>query len=318
MSLLILKDESHSIKKSYSKFVQEAMQADICLSVGGDTYCYGENPIICCLSEELVRRGKKVYLWAASIGQEDLSAAKLKNLSKISGLFLRESLTYELLKSKGINKNIFLHADPAFLLEAKKAKNPNFQPRPNTLGINVSPLAEAANAELLDILAALLEDVLENSSLSLSFIAHVEDDWESLEKLRSLISKKYADRLYRIDKDFNAAESKYYISKLRFFICTRTHASIAAYSSGVPTMVLGYSAKARGIAKDIFGKPLYLVDLKGTSDIKKDLYQTWESLRGAEEAIREALLNKMPAIRRSALEAGQELLKAANMKEGRA
>ena len=37
------------------------------------------------------------------------------------------------------------------------------------------------------------------------------------------------------------------------FIAARTHASIAAYSTCVPTLVVGYSVKARGIAKDIFG-----------------------------------------------------------------
>jgi polysaccharide pyruvyl transferase WcaK-like protein len=31
------------------------------------------------------------------------------------------------------------------------------------------------------------------------------------------------------------------------------HASIAAYSSQVPTLVIAYSVKARGIAQDIFG-----------------------------------------------------------------
>ena len=33
----------------------------------------------------------------------------------------------------------------------------------------------------------------------------------------------------------------------------RTHAVIAAYSSGVPTLALGYSVKAKGLAEDIFG-----------------------------------------------------------------
>lgn len=37
------------------------------------------------------------------------------------------------------------------------------------------------------------------------------------------------------------------------FIGARTHATIAAYSSCVPTLVVGYSIKARGIAKDLFG-----------------------------------------------------------------
>jgi polysaccharide pyruvyl transferase WcaK-like protein len=33
----------------------------------------------------------------------------------------------------------------------------------------------------------------------------------------------------------------------------RTHSTIAAYSSGVKTLVIGYSVKSRGIAKDLFG-----------------------------------------------------------------
>lgn len=37
------------------------------------------------------------------------------------------------------------------------------------------------------------------------------------------------------------------------FIGARTHATIAAYSSLVPTLVVGYSVKARGIARDLFG-----------------------------------------------------------------
>ena len=36
-------------------------------------------------------------------------------------------------------------------------------------------------------------------------------------------------------------------------IAARTHASIAAYSTCVPTLVLGYSVKSLGIATDIFG-----------------------------------------------------------------
>ena len=48
-------------------------------------------------------------------------------------------------------------------------------------------------------------------------------------------------------------ELKGYIARCRFFVGARTHATIAAYSSCVPTLVLGYSVKSRGIARDLFG-----------------------------------------------------------------
>ncbi len=52
---------------------------------------------------------------------------------------------------------------------------------------------------------------------------------------------------------YNAKELKGYISRCRAFVGARTHSTIAAYSTGVPTLAIGYSVKARGIAKDLFG-----------------------------------------------------------------
>ena len=53
--------------------------------------------------------------------------------------------------------------------------------------------------------------------------------------------------------DAPATELKGYIAMCSFFVGARTHSTIAAYSSNVPTLVIGYSVKSRGIAKDLFG-----------------------------------------------------------------
>ena len=53
--------------------------------------------------------------------------------------------------------------------------------------------------------------------------------------------------------DYNSMQLKGFIARCRLFVGARTHATIAAYSSGVPTLVLGYSVKSKGIARDIFG-----------------------------------------------------------------
>src|SRR5690606_24264463 len=60
-------------------------------------------------------------------------------------------------------------------------------------------------------------------------------------------------RITMIPRTFNAAQIKAVISRLRFFIGARTHSTIAALSSGVPTISIAYSVKARGINRDIFG-----------------------------------------------------------------
>lgn len=64
------------------------------------------------------------------------------------------------------------------------------------------------------------------------------------------ISRK--DRICIVD-DHNCMQQKYIISQCSYFIGARTHATIAAYSTCVPTLVVGYSVKAKGIAKDLFG-----------------------------------------------------------------
>ena len=56
------------------------------------------------------------------------------------------------------------------------------------------------------------------------------------------------------NEQLTAPQLKYIISKCRFLVTARTHASIAAYSTGVPALVLGYSIKSVGIATDLFGK----------------------------------------------------------------
>ena len=59
-------------------------------------------------------------------------------------------------------------------------------------------------------------------------------------------------RVLMID-DNDAPTIKGIIRHCRFLVAARTHASIAGYSTKVPTVVMGYSVKSHGIAKDIFG-----------------------------------------------------------------
>ena len=54
-------------------------------------------------------------------------------------------------------------------------------------------------------------------------------------------------------EDQDAMRLKGIISQCRFFVGARTHSTIAAYSCCVPTLVVGYSVKAKGIARDLFG-----------------------------------------------------------------
>ena len=98
----------------------------------------------------------------------------------------------------------------------------------------------------------LIDYIISNTEMNIAFIPHVV--WSNSDDripLSSLFNRyKDTGRVVMI-KDNNAELLKGYISCCRYMIAARTHASIAAYSSGVPTIVVGYSVKAEGIAKDL-------------------------------------------------------------------
>jgi len=107
--------------------------------------------------------------------------------------------------------------------------------------------------------------------------------------------------------DANCKDLKALISRLRFFVGARTHSTIAAYSTGVPTLVCGYSVKARGIAVDLFGQSEgYVVPVQGLE--REDmLAEAFSALYARETELREHLQNKLPAYKDSAAAVSQAL-----------
>ena len=98
---------------------------------------------------------------------------------------------------------------------------------------------------------------------------------------------------------------------MRFFIGARTHATIAAYSSYVPTMVLGYSIKSRGIAKDLFGKEKLVLGINDISNTEK-LIKGFDELLRDEEDIRELLKKRIPEIKEMSYKSAEYLREIAS------
>ena len=99
------------------------------------------------------------------------------------------------------------------------------------------------------------------------------------------------------------------ISKCRAFIGARTHATIAAYSTCVPTLVVGYSVKALGIARDLFGsEENYVIPVQTLQD-SDALLRAYEWLMKEEDAIRGRLQEIMPEYCAKSAQAGEEIRK---------
>ena len=310
VDLKINNSETYALQKMYSPIVSDAEDCDACLSVGGDTYCYGDNHGIQVLTRELKKRGKKTVLWGASIGAEDLSERKLESLRDFDAIFTREPITYELLKANGANDNIYLFSDPAFCMERVEVEPIDGFTRENTLGFNISPLVASGDPRKKEIAEDFLRFVFENTTMKVLLVPHVvEENNNDYDFMKPIFEKfEHTGRIAILPPDLEARQYKGYIAGTRFFVGARTHSTIAAYSSGVPTIALGYSVKARGIAKDIFGEEKYVLDIKAMTDYE-ELRDEFLKLLENENEIRRELMKSIPLRMRSAMEAGEMLQK---------
>ena len=93
---------------------------------------------------------------------------------------------------------------------------------------------------------------------------------------------------------------KYAISKCRYFIGARTHSTIAALSSEIPTLSIGYSIKARGINEDIFGGLDYIIESSKLS--LQILREKFDMLKCRESEIRMRLKMEIPMLKKKAMD----------------
>ncbi|WP_413307827.1 polysaccharide pyruvyl transferase family protein [Bacillus sp. 1P10SD] len=301
------KDESYAYSKIHRNIIKYVKNMDICLSIGGDNYCYGEQPGFYEVDRRIKKQGKKLVLWGCSIGEEDLSEQKLADLKLFDLILARETLTYELLKSKGL-KNMKLVADPAFTMEREELELPEGWQEGNTTGLNFSPLVWKRNMKSQAAVRELIHHILNSTDMTIALTPHVIDegnnDYEVLNKYYEEF--KHTGRVLILPNDLNAPQYKGYIGRMRFFIGARTHATIAAYSSYVPTMVLGYSVKSRGIAKDIFGDEKLVLGINEISD-KSKLMENFNRMIQEEKAIRDQLKTAIPNVKKMSYKAADYL-----------
>ena len=232
----------------------------LAVSIGGDNYCYPEMVEDLILAHNVFRkRGFETVLWGCSIEPDSLNNKALSDdLMAYEKIYARESITRKGLIDAGIPEDkVELRKDPAFELEISKVSLPKRFLPGRTVGINLSPMVqnkETVPGITIENYKNLIRYILNETEQNIALIPHVvwnnNDDRRPLEEI--YLEFKDTGRVSLIG-DAPAQELKGFISECSFFVGARTHSTIAAYSSGVPTLVIGYSVKSRGIAKDLFG-----------------------------------------------------------------
>lgn len=299
----IFKNDAFAHRLTLRTLLSRKNNYDVFISVGGDNYCYGESTDIYTLDKEIKKAGKRLVLWGASVGEEDLTPAKTEDLKSFDLILARETLTEAVLKNAGCG-NVKLVADGAFLMEKTELPLPEGFLEQQTIGFNFSPLVAKKNPQAKLAAFQLIEHILDTTDFNIALLPHVifqgNNDHEILQEF--LEQYKESQRVLLLPDHLNATEYKGYIARMRFFIGARTHATIAAYSTEVPTMVLGYSIKSKGIAKDIFGEEKLVLGIDEISDASK-LIAKFEEMKREEQMLKEVLKNKIPQIKEMAQKA---------------
>lgn len=262
---------------SFSPVINACSKNAVLLSIGGDNYCYGDNEYIYLVNRYARRKGCKTVLWGCSVEPDAITPSMEKDLSAYDLIVARESITYGALRE--INKNVALFPDPAFTLPIEKGIWPERLNQKAYIGINMSPLIQSMESKpgiTFENYKYLTKKILEETEYDIALIPHVvkkgNDDRLALQKLYEEVG--CPERVFLVS-DQNCMQLKDIISQCVCFIGARTHATIAAYSTNVPTLVVGYSVKARGIARDLFGEETnYVLPVQGLHEAS-DLYHSF-------------------------------------------
>lgn len=261
--------EAYRCGYAYKEMLKEIDRTDIALSTGGDLLCYGINELFY-INKTLYRRGVDTVLWGCSIGKENLTPEKEQLLKTFKLIVARESITYDLLISLGL-KNVYCYPDPAFTLDPEKCEIPKLFGS-KVIGINLSNFV-GENVGFDSIIGrnicGMLDSILKKTDMHIVLIPHVFWDKQDDRVICNAIYEKYkySERIHVFNTEhLNYQQIRYVISKFDFFVGARTHAMISAYATAVPALALGYSVKARGIARDLGIDESFVVNVKGLKD----------------------------------------------------
>jgi len=292
------------------------------LSVGGDNYSldYGIPKKYTDLDDVVLAKKRPLILWGASVGPFDklpkYEQYMKHHLKTVTAIFARESVTVDYLSKIGITENVYRVADPAFLMDPVEPRNENnkFTVKQGAIGLNLSPLMAryVTGGDLPQwerIAANIIRSIAKKTRRPLYLIPHVttpsSNDFTFLEKVWNLMDAQIKSAITLIPPGYNAAETKWIISNMSLFGGARTHSTIAALSSHIPTLSFAYSIKAKGINRDIFGHEEYCLDpVQLTPEI---VTSRIESMLANSDQVKNELTQRIPCIQETAMNAGKYL-----------
>jgi len=296
------------IKYQYKHILDEQNKFDLIIITGADNYDIFYNTFEDMHELNKLLRSKmksKMLLYNCSIDEAYFFNATLRkklqnDLNLFDAVTVREQITNKNINKYLRYKELKCFPDPAFVMPATRTVLPGEWKNGSMIGINLSSLIVrneygAGVEKIKSSYHYLIEKIINETGFDIVFIPHVMQG-KDLSILTELYEgHKNTNRVVLINNEkLFAPELKYIISQCRFLIAARTHASIAAYSTCVPTLVLGYSIKSIGIAQDLFGtEEGYVIPVQKLNN-KTELWNAFSQIMLDEHKIRMHLQKNIP------------------------
>lgn len=180
-------------------------------------------------------------------------------------VFVRDALSLEYMHRNGLSHIAQESIDVAFRLPSSQDGSSYGEPCKGKIqiGVNVSGLLYNGGYTrknqfglkfdykgFVDELLALLTD---NLDYEIHLVPHVISDIDEVEDdYRVCVRLKETFPTVKLSPRFSSPiEAKSYISKMDFFVGSRMHSTIAAFSSGIPVVPVAYSRKFRGLFRSL-------------------------------------------------------------------
>lgn len=246
---------------------------DVVLSIGGDRYNLWPsgkfNRELIPFGETVLKKGKKLVLWGASVGpfEEKPRIKKLfkKHLHRMHLITAREPNTVEYLKKLGISDTVIFCADPAFAVVGHQ-KTRTDVPQSLRIGINFSPLSllfqeKPKDRERIQLSHAhMVERLVREIGAEIILLPHVikpsqpnDDDLGYLRIIKSMVNENIHDSIQILENAGGFLAVKEEIVKCNVVIAARMHCAINSIAACVPTLLISYSTKSIGMAKYVYG-----------------------------------------------------------------
>ncbi|MHC4165390.1 MAG: polysaccharide pyruvyl transferase family protein [Planctomycetota bacterium] len=298
---------------------KEIRFADVVLSLGGDSYI-GRPFLHIALNELALEESKPVFLWGASVGPfvggKNFQDYVFAHLRRLTGIFLRESVSRQYLSCHGVCNNVSMIEDPAFAMLPEK---PKYGEMPG--GIPVGAIGLCLSRLFLSRTSyqthhevgveEVVDRLRDRFGRPIVLVPHCVVPWDDDHALLSGVLARNASRWHNVmclPRNLCAAKLKWAISQMDVLIGARTHSTIASFGTCTPTLSLVYSFKGKGLNKDLFGSLDYAVT---TDEFRPEsVVSKTEQILADSDNIRSCLRSRMKQVMQGCFYGGEMLRKA--------